>query len=243
MRQKSQYVILDVPDQDALHTIARAVANERVLCGSSALAEALPDVWGPTHAVSSLTVLPPDGKGILCIAGSLTPQTVAQIEHLRSRGQLAVEVDTQHLFEPHQRQVEIGRVANLLVEPIMQGEAALVHSPNDAKTVVATRAAGMRAGKSPHEVARLVTDTLAEIVVQVIKLTNTRRLVVAGGETSGAVCRRLGVTGLRIWKEIQPGLPSCLTLTNPPLLLVLKSGSFGTADFLEQAQNHLSAQP
>jgi uncharacterized protein YgbK (DUF1537 family) len=65
---------------------------------------------------------------------------------------------------------------------------------------------------------------------------------VAGGETSAAVCARLGVAGLMIWKEIQPGLPSCLSLSADPLLLVLKSGRFGTPDFLAQAMEHLRSQ-
>jgi len=53
------------------------------------------------------------------------------------------------------------------------------------------------------------------------------------------VCARLGVDAVRVWREIQPGLPSCISLGSPPLLLVLKSGSFGTSDFLEQAVAHL----
>jgi uncharacterized protein YgbK (DUF1537 family) len=63
--------------------------------------------------------------------------------------------------------------------------------------------------------------------------------VAAGGETAAAVCARLGVNGMRIWREIQPGLPSCISLTDPPRMLVLKSGSFGKPDFFEQALQHL----
>jgi uncharacterized protein YgbK (DUF1537 family) len=47
---------------------------------------------------------------------------------------------------------------------------------------------------------------------------------------------------LRIWKELQPGLPSCVTLSAEPLLLVLKSGSFGSPEFLEQALEHLRTE-
>jgi uncharacterized protein YgbK (DUF1537 family) len=64
-------------------------------------------------------------------------------------------------------------------------------------------------------------------------------LIVAGGETSDAVCDRLGVKGLQIWQEIEPGLPSCITLSDSPYLLVLKSGSFGTPVFLSHAIQHL----
>jgi len=59
-----------------------------------------------------------------------------------------------------------------------------------------------------------------------------RRLVVAGGETSGAVVTRLGVRRLRIGTEIDPGVPWTFAEgSGPPLLLALKSGNFGARDF------------
>jgi uncharacterized protein YgbK (DUF1537 family) len=59
-----------------------------------------------------------------------------------------------------------------------------------------------------------------------------RRLVVAGGETSGAVASRLGVRSLRIGGEIDPGVPWTFAEGGKaPLLLALKSGNFGAPDF------------
>ena len=58
-----------------------------------------------------------------------------------------------------------------------------------------------------------------------------RRLVVAGGETAGAVVGRLGIGGLRIGPEIDPGVPWTTSLGAPPLALALKSGNFGAPDF------------
>lgn len=62
-----------------------------------------------------------------------------------------------------------------------------------------------------------------------------RRLVVAGGETSGAVVAALGVRRLRICREIDPGVPWTETLDTPRLALALKSGNFGSLDFFEKA--------
>jgi uncharacterized protein YgbK (DUF1537 family) len=60
-----------------------------------------------------------------------------------------------------------------------------------------------------------------------------RRLVVAGGETSGAVVSGLGLEALTIGPEIAPGVP---VLVSPqPLALALKSGNFGQEDFFERA--------
>jgi uncharacterized protein YgbK (DUF1537 family) len=62
-----------------------------------------------------------------------------------------------------------------------------------------------------------------------------RRLVVAGGETSGAVVGALGIEGLRIGAEIDPGVPWTTSLSDPPLALALKSGNFGADDFFLKA--------
>jgi uncharacterized protein YgbK (DUF1537 family) len=61
-----------------------------------------------------------------------------------------------------------------------------------------------------------------------------RRLVVAGGETSGAVVSRLGVRQMRIGAEIDPGVPWTYA-EGIGLRLALKSGNFGTRDFFLKA--------
>ena len=86
-RKHTNYVILDVTEQADLVTIAGAVTGEPVLCGSSALLEELPAFWGAPSA-EQITALPPvhKGLGILCAAGSLMPQTAAQIDFLAQTG-------------------------------------------------------------------------------------------------------------------------------------------------------------
>ena len=67
-----------------------------------------------------------------------------------------------------------------------------------------------------------------------------RRLVIAGGETAGAVVQALGVTGLRIGRMIDPGVPWTVSLDRPVLALALKSGNFGASDFFLRAFSVLS---
>jgi len=242
-RDQWNYVILDVVDQDALATIARAVADCSVLCGSSAIAEELPAAWGVQPAERVETLPPPvEGLGVLCAAGSLMPQTAAQIEHLRARGVPAFELDPRGLFELHTREQTVRELTDRLTQALRSGQDALLHTARAPETVAAVRAEGARRGLSETESARQVSETLAEIVAQVIGRTGLNRLLVAGGETSNAVSQRLGIHGLRVWQEIQPGLPSCLSLGEQPLLLVLKSGSFGSPEFFEQALDHLKSR-
>jgi uncharacterized protein YgbK (DUF1537 family) len=243
MRSKCGYLILDVAGQPDLRTIAEAVYDTPVLCGSSALAEELPAVWGVPDDRQRQIDLPHRGEmGILCVAGSLMPQTAAQVRHLQAIGVASFELDTASLFDPSARQAEIDRQVNLIVGRLKNGEDVLFHSPNDPEAVARTRAAGAKQGRSITATSRLVSEAIAEISARALEGSGQNRLVVAGGETSAAVCDRLGVDGLMIWEEIQPGLPSCLSLSANPLLLVLKSGSFGTPEFLELASAHLKAQ-
>ncbi|HEX5810367.1 MAG TPA: four-carbon acid sugar kinase family protein, partial [Anaerolineales bacterium] len=103
-----QYLILDVTDQAALATIAQAVHDEPVLCGSSAIAEELPAVWGPPQSRQQQQELPPLKElGVLIVAGSLMPQTVAQIAHLEQNGVPCFVLDTSQLFQPGQREAHI----------------------------------------------------------------------------------------------------------------------------------------
>jgi len=85
----------------------------------------------------------------------------------------------------------------------------------------------------------LVERALSKIA-QGLVARGVRRLVVAGGETSGAVVGALGVEGLHIGPEIDPGVPWTFSLGEPTLALALKSGNFGTPDFFTRA---FRAQP
>ena len=80
----------------------------------------------------------------------------------------------------------------------------------------------------------LVEDALARIAKGLVA-AGVRRLVVAGGETSGAVVGALGIRSLRIGPQIDPGVPWTESLDAEPIALALKSGNFGSTDFFSKA--------
>jgi uncharacterized protein YgbK (DUF1537 family) len=82
--------------------------------------------------------------------------------------------------------------------------------------------------------ARLVETALAGIARELVD-RGVRRLVVAGGETSGAVTGALGVRSARVGVELDPGVPWLATDTDPALAVLLKSGNFGGPDFFLRA--------
>jgi uncharacterized protein YgbK (DUF1537 family) len=86
-----------------------------------------------------------------------------------------------------------------------------------------------------EEAGRMVEEILAAVAVR-LRDAGFNRIVVAGGETSGAVSLALGVKTLRIGAEIAPGVPWCEVVgTARPLALALKSGNFGSPTFFRDA--------
>jgi len=102
----------------------------------------------------------------------------------------------------------------------------------DEVAAVQRRLGRQRAGALVEEIMARVASGLVE--------RGVRRLAVAGGETSGAVVQALGVTGLRIGRQIDPGVPWTVSLGDPKLALALKSGNFGAEDFFLRAFDVLS---
>lgn len=169
MRDSCNYLILDVVDQAALGTIAAAVHDFPVLCGSSALAEELPAVWGaPTAGDYSMPTPPRNELGILCAAGSLMPQTRAQVEYLRNKGTAVFSLAPEAFVNEAARRAEIERQVAAITHQLQTGADVVFHSPHEPNLVTRTQALGAVRGLDKTAVARLVSDTIAEVVGQTV---------------------------------------------------------------------------
>lgn len=87
-----------------------------------------------------------------------------------------------------------------------------------------------------YTAARKIESILSSIAVYA-KDHNYHKIIVAGGETSGAVTSRLGYTAFYIGQEICPGVPVLIPEEDEHLQLILKSGNFGGKDFFLKAMN------
>ena len=107
--------------------------------------------------------------------------------------------------------------------------AALIYATAEPAAVRKAQAAlGMA------KAGAVVEEAMAEIAAIAVKRGATR-LIVAGGETSGAVVQALGARALAIGPEIDPGAPWTRVVDGPAIALALKSGNFGKDDFFTRA--------
>ncbi|GGE42241.1 HPr kinase [Pullulanibacillus camelliae] len=240
-RAVANYCIVDAETQEDLTVIAEAVKDVKVLAGSSALAEELPKFVPTEPMISPLQSLDMnDPYGVLIVSGSLTPQTGEQTQLLIASGCPTVVVDSRHIYSPQDRQLEQDEAVKRVMERIVNGSDVLVMADNTPEIVQQTKQLGKEKGIDALTISKMVSALLADITVQIVEQCHLKKLVIAGGDTSGTITRKLGIKGNFILKEIATGVPSGLAFGRD-MLIVLKSGSFGEADFLIQAAEHLKS--
>lgn len=220
-------VIADAVADDDLRTLAEAQADAALLVAGSGLALGLPAAyarrgWLRPDAQAAALGTPPARAAVL--SGSCSQATNAQVARWIAAGRPALALDPLALArgEPVAEQA--------LAWALAQSMPPLVYATAEPAALKAVQAelGAARAGE-------LVEQALAQMARGLVAAGVTR-LVVAGGETSGAVVQALGVARLRIGPSICPGVPWTEAEDPPaPLWLALKSGNFGGPDFFAEA--------
>lgn len=221
-----RHVILDSITDEHLHTLGEACASLPLITGGSGMAMGLPANFvraGRMHKGESAR-LPRVTGATAVLAGSCSTATLGQVAHMR---------ETHEVFELDPLAIAAGQdvaaaalgwaQSRLAERPILIYSTA---NPDQVKSVQG------RLGRD--HAGALVEQTMGRIAQGLVE-RGVHRLVVAGGETSGAVVGALGVEGLAIGPEIDPGVPWTFSIGEPTLALALKSGNFGGPDFFTRA--------
>ncbi len=185
---------------------------------------------------------PATGGPVLLVAGSVSAVTLAQVARFVGQpGVVAVGLDARRVIErapacgcgPAQAEVELCRAR--VVEALRAGRDVAFHNSGAPESVAAVAARARALGLSGLEVAERITDAIGEVAAGAIEQAGVERFILAGGETARAVCRRLGATGIRLCREVEPGVPIGRLLHPRSLTVVSKAGAFGTPDTLVRA--------
>ncbi len=226
--QGRRYAIIDAVTNDDLVAIGEAAANHPLITGGSGIAMGLPENFRRAGLLPIRTdagTLPDVDGHAAILAGSCSRATLFQIA--KARGQMpTLELDP--LSTPDAGALAAEALAwitgKLGPTPILIAASA----PPD-------KVAALQARLGRAEAGAMIEEAMAEIA-EALVARGVRRLIVAGGETSGAVVQRLGISHLRIGAAIDPGVPwTYAEGSGPALRLALKSGNFGAPDFFVKA--------
>ncbi|MBB4265460.1 3-oxo-tetronate kinase [Roseospira visakhapatnamensis] len=221
------HAIVDALDNDHLRAIGAAVAPDPLVTGGSGVAIGLPDAWRAAGLLGQRTdaaTLPRVEGPAVVLSGSCSTATRGQVAWMTAR-RPALALDPLALFDDPDQTIDA--TVAFLTDHMADGPV-LVHATAAPDAV---RAVQDRLGR---EEAGALVERAFSAIARAVVAAGARRLVVAGGETSGAVVSGLGVSALRIGPMICPGVPWTVADRagdGPPLALALKSGNFGAEDF------------
>ncbi len=222
-------VIDAVFDRD-LETIGGVALDHRLSVGASGIGLGIARALVASGKVNSnaATAVSKSAVGgpAACLAGSCSQATLQQIANAE-KTMAVLHLDPEQVIAGPD---EVRRALAWAGERINRGPVLIASS----STPEQVQALQSRHGRDAagHAIEQAMAD-LAEGLVR----SGVRRLVVAGGETSGAVVDRLGIPGFLVGAEIAAGVPvlRAVGAKNGAMLLALKSGNFGGAEFFADA--------
>jgi 3-dehydrotetronate 4-kinase len=221
-------IVTDAVADDDLSAIGEAIAADRLVTGGSGIAIGLPANFRRVGMLSAAgsTFAGQRGKAA-ALSGSCSAQSLAQVaEFAKDHPVLALRPD----------EVMDGRMtADTAFHWIME-HIDVFPMVFSSETPDQVKLAQARHGRDA--VAQAIERLMGELATRLVD-AGVQRLVVGGGETSGAVVTALGVEAFAVGPEIDPGVPA-LAVEGRNLVLALKSGNFGALDFYTKAAKVLA---
>ena len=223
------HVVVDAVADADLYTIAEACLDMPLLTGGSAIAMPLPALYAKRESSETGTKTQPrpaTDKAIV-LSGSSSAVTRQQVaNYAATRPSLRLDPIDLAQNGPD------AAIAWLTEQDLVQ--APLIYATAEPAQIeeVQNKLGRAKAGE-------IVEQALAALAVAARDL-GAGRIVVAGGETSGAVTQALQVTRLDVGCEIAPGVPWTFAQSGgKPIALALKSGNFGGPAFFDDALTSL----
>ncbi len=222
--------IIDAVFDRDLETIGQVALDHRLSVGASGiglgLARALVDAGNARTGTTDGMLETPVGGPAACLAGSCSQATLRQIASAE----------------------KVMPVLHLDPERVVAGKDEAQRALAWAKDRLAAGPILIASSSTPEEVAALqsrhgrdaaghaIEQAMADIADELVQ-SGVRKLVVAGGETSGAVVDRLRIPGFLVGAEIAAGVPvlRAVGARDGDMLLALKSGNFGGPAFFSDA--------
>ncbi|MGO7905250.1 3-oxo-tetronate kinase [Rhizobium leguminosarum] len=224
-------VIADAIFERDLETLGEVALETPVSTGASGLGLGLARALVRSGRISSggattADAIRPVGGLSAIVAGSCSKATLHQLD-VAERSMPVLRLDPERLLAgPDEIATAISWAGDRIsAGPVVVAASAAPETVSRLQSLYGREASG-------HAIETATSIITAELVER-----GVRRLVVAGGETSGAAVDRLAIPAFLIGPEIAPGVPVLRTIGNAQgdMLLALKSGNFGGEDFFTAA--------
>jgi len=227
-------ILFDTLDLASLREAGRAIWESRgtattFVAGSSGVEYALLAWW------ESQGALPPsipicDAAPVdrmLVVSGSCSPLTGKQIDWALANGFEGVAVDPVRLVSD---QAELESVQDKAAAILASGRSPVVYTAAGPKDVV----------KQDNDFGRQIGLRLSAVSAELLRRTGVKRIISAGGDTSGHIGKALEIQALTVIRPFAPGSPLCRLWSRNPhadgVEILLKGGQVGSEELFGQVQ-------
>jgi uncharacterized protein YgbK (DUF1537 family) len=236
-------VMIDVIDAETQVQAGRLVwensGKQLFTASSSGLQYALAAYWKQQGWIDTAPVLT-KAASLDCIAavsGSCSPMSAQQIEWAQAQGFLCIRLNVARALTTASRENEILDLSNQAIQALQNSISPIIYSalgPDDSEVLNFDRYANA-ANLSRGQAAFQIGQVLAEIMRRILDGSKVKRIVVAGGDSSGAVGSHLGIKALTVAANLAPGVPLCRAWSDNTsrdgLEIALKGGQLGGIEF------------
>ena len=228
-----KYAIIDTIKNDDFDIICNAVKNLPLLTGGSGIALGLPKIYKDRGLLSASNFqIPENNSNAIILSGSCSVTTINQINiYKENNPSFYISPD-----EVINNEDLIEKVLSWIKDN--ETQSPLVYSSSDIKSV------SEKQKQYGQELLANKIEKFFELLSKRLVKDNFGTFISAGGETSGAVIKGLGIQELKIGKEISHGVPALWSPEsngNKPVFVTLKSGNFGQDDFFTKALKALKS--
>lgn len=219
-------IVIDAVEENDLDTIGHVSLSLNALsCGSAGLANAISKILGHRRR-----------RPVLIASGSARGATLNQIKTAKEASiSDVVDLDSSKLLRnDYVREKEELRAIEEIKNLLRQGSSVILSTTKSGRDVSSTLERGIGMGLTASEVRVSVSSAVGEIVRTVIQSEEVAGLVLTGGDTAMSCIHKLKAEGVRIVKEILPGIPLCRLIggESEGLRTVTKAGGFGEEEAL-----------
>ena len=248
-----EYLLFDTYNDQHLLSAGRSIwenkaKQKQFLVGSSGTEYAL------CHYLQQQDLLekppPPSSPGraepIIVMAGSCSPTTGEQLRWIIQQGFADIRIQGEQLVNPDERNAEIQRAQTLALEALSKNQSVAMYTalgPDDS-SIAATnqRKQALELDRTPT--SALLAGAQGKILKSLLEQTSVKRVVSAGGDTSGYIAQELGIYALETLMPIAPGVPLCTAHAHQPrfdgLQIAMKGGQNGKTDYFASIVNGVS---
>jgi len=242
---KAPIILFDVLNEEMLTRIglllSREVSQEPFFTvGSSGIEYALTFAWKQNGRLETTEPNWPKlepSEPLLVISGSCSPVTEKQIKYALEHQFIGIRASSEDLVNAEISGESRKKIIDEARKYLEHGKNVVIYSalgPED-QSIGTTKGMLQGFGQKTTDTSQILGKQMGVITKELIQSQGLKRVLVAGGDTSGYVLKELDVFAMEMIKPITPGAPLCVTYSNDPLFngleITLKGGQMGGADF------------